>query len=659
MIIGVDGYAAPHLNLKGAVRDALAMARFLTAGAEPLVEPARVKLLLSRTPSSPAPDGAMAAVEATRKNIIEAFRDVAGKPAGRLFVHFSGHGLFAPGLGGGEAILPQDYEPADPGISIRLEGIRDFLRASRFSEQFYFIDACRNTPLDGMFQIGQFPLLPDPAAMRPGVQQYVFCATLRGVKASEDRITPNEERGVFTAPLVEGLAGAGSAKVFDEDAGVYRVTAGRLLRYVRDAVRARVVELGLAEGSEVPQEPRLLGEIGDTEVAIVTIPADRVAAVDLSFAVTPKEAAAQARVAVRRDEEREVGPPVDEAARIALAPRDYRVSVSAAGYVPERPSWRVELFENRRLELAMHKDSGLEAMAEAGAAWLRARSAERLSMVRLLDARGQAIASGREELRAEALEAGVYRLQWLGPDGTILERSVELAEGAVEDLRFEPPPQVPPLARGLRMRLSGQGVHLIPDGETRPLGTGVHELALASGVRLAVPVVRSRATVVMEGEGGVAVLFPAGTGRREAARLEEVETAQRYFRAGLWEAAIEFAVAASSAADPMPGLIEAYARLAMKLAGRDRSERSGEGVRRLVESWPEIPDVHLLQAETGTDPQGSCERALEAGVPLFELGMRRLVGLARSLQLEHSNREKLEAIAAKRLAGTPWTMWSA
>jgi hypothetical protein len=109
----------------------------------------------------------------------------------------------------------------------------------------------------------------------------------------------------------------------------------------------------------------------------------------------------------------------------------------------------------------------------------------------------------------------------------------------------------------------------------------------------------------------------------------------------------------------MPGLIEAYARLAMKLAGRDRSERSGEGVRRLVESWPEIPDVHLLQAETGTDPQGSCERALEAGVPLFELGMRRLVGLARSLQLEHSNREKLEAIAAKRLAGTPWTMWSA
>src|SRR5262249_51344172 len=130
VVIGVDRYVSPHLNLKGAVRDAIAMAQCLTQGQAPIVERARLKLLLSRTDSSPDPPAGFDVVEASRRNIIAAFRDLVTKTAGRLFVHFSGHGLVAPGLNGGEAILPTEYAADDTVQSVQLEGIRDFLRTS-------------------------------------------------------------------------------------------------------------------------------------------------------------------------------------------------------------------------------------------------------------------------------------------------------------------------------------------------------------------------------------------------------------------------------------------------------------------------------------------------------------------------------------------------
>ncbi|MEZ5356629.1 MAG: caspase family protein [Bryobacteraceae bacterium] len=552
VVIGVDRYAAPHLNLKGAVRDALSMASFLTEGPDPLVARARVKLLLSRTDGSPAPGPEWAPVEATRKNIVEAFKDVVKKPAGRLFVHFSGHGLMAPGATGGEALLPSDFEPEDPGFSIRLDGIRDYLRISHFDEQFFFIDACRNTPIEGNFNIGQFPVTPDPVEMRPQVQQFVFCGTLRGVAANEDRSHVNDERGVFTEPLLRGLAGEGTAKRYDEDEDAYLVTAGRLLEFLQGEVRRKVIALGLAKEGDVWQKPRLQGEIEKTEMTLVRIAPDRIPEVELRFKVTPPEAAVGARVTVRRELDRQVGPPVGEDTAIALAPRDYRVVVASPDFEPEKPSWGTDLYEDRLLVLPM-REAGLELLGpgggpggDPGPGGLDCRSGNPLSVVRLLDVRGRLVGvSGDGRLRMEDLQPGVYRAQWIGADGTVMERTVELDEGSHEVVEFDPPAQAPLRLRGVKA--DGQGIRMVPGRGLRRLTAGVHETR-AGGVLLATPVIEGRVTAVSA--DGEAIVFSGS----DAEDLARVEIAERYYRRGLHEAVLAL-LGGLAEADPMAAML--------------------------------------------------------------------------------------------------------
>ena len=157
VVIGVNRYASARLNLKGAVRDALAVAAYLTEGPTPLVEGARLRLLLSRTDDSPNPPGAFDVVEASRKNIV-ATMNIVTKPEGRLLVHFSGHGLMAPGLTGGEAILPTDYDAADPVQSIQIDGIRDYLRRPATSTNSSFSSMPVATPRSkGISTSDRFP----------------------------------------------------------------------------------------------------------------------------------------------------------------------------------------------------------------------------------------------------------------------------------------------------------------------------------------------------------------------------------------------------------------------------------------------------------------------------------------------------------------------
>ncbi|MEZ5403835.1 MAG: caspase family protein [Bryobacteraceae bacterium] len=645
IVIGVDRYAAPHLNLKGAVRDALAVARFLTTGSGAPVSPPRLKLLLSRTGDSPDP-GSIPFADATRKNIVEAFRDVVRKPPGRLFVHFSGHGLTAPGITGGEAILPEDYEPADPVFSIRLEGIRDFLRTSKFDQQFFFIDACRNTPLEGDFQIGQFPVAPDPAAMRDSVQQFVFCATLRGVKANEDRSVANDERGVFTEPLLRGLAGEGPAKVFYEDAGEYLVTAGRLLRFVRDEVRARVAALGLDDAGS-RQEPRLLGEMGDTETPVVRLNPSRVADVELRFALDPADAGPQAQVTVRGDVDREAGPPVDGSTVVKLPPRDYRVSIAAPGFASARGSWPVSLYGDRLLELRMRRDSGAELLlgggGPAGPAAVRCTSGDPLSLVRFLDSRGHVLAVGRKELRLENVRPGIYRAVWMGASGETLEHEIAVEPGEQVRWKFHPPPAPAPATRGIRVPPGAEGLRVVP-GRFRKLRPGVHAVAV-NGAAVSVPVLPGRVTIVAQDAGVVAL---AG------AAMEVVETAVRYFAAGLYESAVEFLDAGKPAGDPVALMVAAYSELMLERRGR---RRGGLQARvRLLDRW-DLPDVHVLRAEAGADAHESCRAALDLGLPLFDLGARLLAAKAREMAVAGLGREALEVAMRGRVGGRALFAW--
>jgi hypothetical protein len=708
VVIGIDQYVAPSLSLKGAVRDALAMTAFLTQGDPPLVEPSRLLLLLSPAPGSPAAPAGVPVRGATRADIREAIEDVARKPAGRLFVHFSGHGVMAPGVAGGEAILPANFD-GDPGLAIRLDGIREFLRTSKFDEQFFFIDACRNAPLPDTSNIGQFPVTPRPDAMRPQVQQFVFCATLRGVTAHEDHRTPNDERGVFTAPLLQGLQGAGRAKIYDEDGRQYVVTTGRLLRYVRQEVGRTVRALGLAApGTTVVQEPRLLGEMGDTELPLVTIAPSVVEPVTLRFEVTPPAAAADAAVRVLGDEETAAGPPITSETALLLPPRDYRVVVQAAGFTPARSSWRADVYENTVLALELRPPSRFEA-AEVTRSLedtvVELSSSDPLTVIEVFDSSGRIVATARERVVIRGVEADLYRARLVTPEGVSVEKTLEVDPGEQIDERIEAPAApvslsrmassflVAPTAPNLRVigvnRDGGRAI----DSPARPLtgdearpasvdragasaGTFALSLSIAAGsheLSVALPVLDGWRTVLLIDEiddsarqmrAAVALV----NGAASVELLERLEVAQRYLHAGLFRAAI--AMSEEGADQPMSALVQAYAllRLTQMPAGtsgstrQDYADRLFEAVHRLRATASTLSDTKLLEAEVALirddgSARARCEEALDRGVPLFAFGTLRLLTFVTRFEIEHSRRRLLERIASSRLQGWPWTAW--
>lgn len=716
VVIGVDKYAAPSLNLKGAVRDALHMAEFLTGGDEPLVEPARLKLLLSSTddsPKVPASLGAVSLLPATLANIVEAFSDVAKKPSGKLFVHFSGHGLMAPGITGGEAILPEDYQPSLPIFSIRLDGIRDFLRTSKFDEQIYFIDACRNTPLPQNFNIGQFPITPEPKDMRPQVQQFVFCATLRGVTANEDRRVANDERGVFTAPLLRGLRGEGRAKIFDEDQEQYLVTTGRLLRFVKEQVRKTLNELQVPALPDVQelQEPRLIGEIGETETVILSLAPAQVPEVKLRLNLTPPEAAAIAKVIVAADDSTLVNPPIVDK-DVPLPPRDYRVQVRADGFVGEKKSWRTELYEDTRLTLAMTPGTpppektvrGRGAPGAVASGALKVSSTDSLGLVQIVDSRGTILASRKESATASGLRAGIYRGRLVATDGTSIEQVVDIDEGASESVTIEapPPPSLLACSTDSSMFRPTEGrptpvidVLAVMDRTYRPVNAEIqpldggkhfssHTVLPSSGHYL----------VSLDADGlPINVALPALDGwitrltldRRENAQrfssvqlqeaggtepqLERLEAAQRYFQNGLFDAAAD--LIAGEVEGPMALLLEAYALLRVIQTTRSGSVERTRAIRRRLQlraltlgtDYVTLSDSALLQAEL-TPPAGRdqaidhCKIALDLGLPLFAFGTLRLTQLVNELGIDHPRRALLERAAAKKIPGWLWTAWS-
>ncbi len=458
LVIGVDSYPnASRLNLKGAVGDAVAMAELLLEGPAPLIDsPDRLILLLSRTAASPTPAGSLPFRNATAANITKAVKEIAQKRGERLFLHFSGHGILAPGMSEGHAILPEEYQPDVTTASIEVAGILAYLRIAQFDEQFIFIDACRNIPVPGDFNIGPFAMKPKAESLRPAVKQYVFLATSRGVTAQE-----NEEGGVFSGALLRGLRGEGEAKRYDPEGDRYLVTVGRLLGFVQARVRETVTALGLAPAGEFPQEPRLAGEVANTETVVRVVPVAAVAKAKMQFTVTPADAGASARVHVLGDvEEAEFDPPIAEA-RAELAQGEYRVKGSARGYEPERKSWAAPLYGDLTVALRFRRQEEMgrpssilgfdgngeedftprpASRFEADTGTIVARTLDPLALVRVVNGKDETVGTGRQRVEQRDLKPGIYRCQVLAPGGLPVEEMVALEAGEREEVVLDSPP---------------------------------------------------------------------------------------------------------------------------------------------------------------------------------------------------------------------------
>lgn len=219
IVIGIDGYKKPEWCLTGAVRDAVAFARWAVKMGN--VHPDDLTLLLTpREGDTPLPDQlgssdlAARVKPATREAIKKAFQtyeEGIGGEVDRLWFYYAGHGLAPPGDGpsAGPLVVPSDMEDLDSYVRYDKLGLEEFREAMQDrppKEQFYFIDACRDVlqPKGNKVLTQQFFWDVQKLDDKSLATQAIFPATTAGQKSKELR-----SKGLFSRALMKALSGLG------------------------------------------------------------------------------------------------------------------------------------------------------------------------------------------------------------------------------------------------------------------------------------------------------------------------------------------------------------------------------------------------------------------------------------------------------------------
>src|SRR5215216_3585503 len=367
IVVGINDYWDSGASLKGAVGDALRMVEWLRAPGGGNVPPQNL-FLLTRPFPPPTPSPLHPLVnkrDATYDNLTDAITDLVNKSGGtgeRLFFYFSGHGLINnQNLTDEQGLVMADFSDRRPDKAMTLSSITKFLGNANFAEQFFFIDACRNM-LDWKrsFVIGSYPFpgSPNPTLLQ-NVSQHLLYATTPRLRAVE-----LNEKGAFTGDLLVGLAGAGTAKFYDQDSDEYLVRADFLFTYVEEAIDRK--KISVTEPPDKPLYQKVYKEIRGTgrPPVLARIKREQVGEEKLELYVEPVGVWTQARVMVRvtsedatYDEtvEQVVGVPLELPP--ILMPMSYSVRVAAQGYRPERRYWPVDLYMPQTRILRLLPDS--------------------------------------------------------------------------------------------------------------------------------------------------------------------------------------------------------------------------------------------------------------------------------------------------------------
>jgi|GEM_PF-387664 len=361
IVIGINEYWNPRANLYGAVSDAMAMVEWLTSEKGGNV-PARQLFLLTH-PFPPPSDKPLPPLmnkrDATKGDLIETINQLIDKSEGqgeRLFFYFSGHGLFNEE----QALVMADFSTSRPDNAISFNSIRDFFANTGFAEQFFFIDACRNmldwtTP----FRVADFPFpgVPDAARLQNVSQSSLFATTplLRAVEMGE--------RGAFTGVLLDGLRGAGKAKIYDSETDAYLLRIDRLFSYVQNKVDEK--KILVTEPPAAPLYQKVYKEfkgVGDSPV-LVRMSRDEVSPEHLELYIMPEGIWSGTDVKVRvtsqdSDYNQEIVPvkgvPIELPS--PLLPMLYTVRAEARGYKPESRRWAFDLYEPKRFDIHLLPD---------------------------------------------------------------------------------------------------------------------------------------------------------------------------------------------------------------------------------------------------------------------------------------------------------------
>ncbi len=354
IVIGINEYWQPAASLRGAVADALNMVAWLTSQEGGNVPPRNLYLLTSPSPpqlDSPPPLGVNVR-NAEYDTLVQTGVNLINKSGGKgeqFFFYFSGHGMVNNTFGGESSLAFSDFSPTSPHKSVTIASIREYFGNTAFTEQFFFFDACRNR-LDWRrpFKVSEFPFPgeEDPARLQK-VSQCVLSATSPLLRAVE-----MNERGAFTEILLEGLAGAGKAKIYDKDADEYVVRVDRLFAYVDEEVRKK--EILVTAPPDPPLYQRVYPELKNVPVppTLTRIPIDAVQPVTLQIFIEPDGVWTQTDVTVTvtsedNDYDQEIAPVKGVPVPLppVILPKAYTVRAEAYGYRPEKRRWPIDLYE--------------------------------------------------------------------------------------------------------------------------------------------------------------------------------------------------------------------------------------------------------------------------------------------------------------------------
>jgi caspase domain-containing protein len=227
-IIGVGEY--PHLmggashpavvnfglqQLTTTIITAKRIAKWLaTEYKNPAVKLGSIELLLSPAETIQRPDGSQVAIDgATMKNVKDAFKPRWLKQrcdanAGNIaFFYFAGHGISSAS----QYLLLSDFGDPNGGLwdnVIDFDGTRSGMRSVKADTQIFFVDACRETPIDALVQVNppSGVKLSDATIFDQVTSSAAYYAAADGLQA----YGPANDVTYFAAALLEALEGAGA-----------------------------------------------------------------------------------------------------------------------------------------------------------------------------------------------------------------------------------------------------------------------------------------------------------------------------------------------------------------------------------------------------------------------------------------------------------------
>lgn len=246
LIIGIESYPRCKTGLTGnvlpgAVHDVLLFQDWIKQTHQPQ------KIWLHLSPQGKAPEALdPQAQPATREAIKSSLFELRNmEQVDHLFFYFSGHGFqFGSDLASRaeDVLVCADFKSVEESgdLTIRFAELLTVLAGLGPGEQFYFIDACRNSISQSELSVGRLGinLLPSPLGVP---SQFAIFATMPGRTAAAGSLQEGPpQASPFVSALLDGLRGSGQAKRWDSSSEEERliVDFASLYRFIKPRMRS-------------------------------------------------------------------------------------------------------------------------------------------------------------------------------------------------------------------------------------------------------------------------------------------------------------------------------------------------------------------------------------------------------------------------------------